>query len=142
MRTSVVGCSRRLDILVRVNEINALLSIDELASAGPYVNADLGDVDATIVTTEALGDLEDFDENELEAAAQEWVESPEGEAFIADLPWDIVDPRFRHARRVTDFEITAIRFEAADEQSIDVSVDVKESQDGFDERVAAERAAL
>ncbi|WP_433674796.1 hypothetical protein [Microbacterium gorillae] len=125
-----------------MNDDIALLSTDELASAGPYVNTGPGDLDATIVTTEALGDLEGFDEDQLEAAAQEWVESPEGEAFIADLPWDIVDPRFQHARSVTDFEITAVRFEAADERSIDVSVDVEESKDGFDERVAAERAAI
>ena len=123
-------------------------TIDEIIEQGPYDSEEQERcLDASVRWQDAFP--ERFSEDRVKAMSDEersevgyhWATSPFVTEELQDIPWWIWDWRFKHVKEVTDFEILQVTFEDADEDTIDVYVEVRESDEGFQARLAAEKAA-
>lgn|GEM_PF-5869370 len=65
---------------------------------------------------------------ELDDAAMSSIESSAAEEFLSEIPWNITDDRFKHARSVVDIVLDSIQFDAAHSVYIQLTVDLHETE--------------
>lgn len=122
-------------------------SLDPKAQ-GPYNSQQAGQqIDASVLISEALDHLTEeqiaaMSSDELDDAAMSWIESGAAEEFLPKIPWNITDDRFTHARSVVDVVIDAIQFDEAHGSHIELTVDLHETEEGFQRRLEAESASV
>lgn len=120
----------------------------DLKAQGPYNSQRSGQqIDASVLISEALDHLTAdqiaaMSSDELDDAAVVWIESGAAEEFLPDIPWNITDDRFTHARSVVDVVIDAIQFDEAHGSHIELTVDLHETEEGFQRRLEAESASV
>lgn len=119
----------------------------DLKAQGPYDSQHTGQqIDASVLISEALDHLTAdqiaaMTSDELGEAAMSWIDSGAAEKFLPEIPWNVTDDRFSHARSVVDVVIDAVQFDEAHGSHIELTVDLRETEEGFQGRLDAESAS-
>lgn len=123
-------------------------NIEEIKAQGPFKSAPINAYDgleASAVLEDILddrfgGDAPELDEDDVEYEVMEWTAGQGVYDFLAEIPWDLTDSRFRHATKVVSVEIDQVEFLSFDGESAEFNVELHETDDGFQERLKEELA--